>query len=110
MLIRIVQEGWLRDFDISSLRRLTYGSVPMDAVWIRRTMEAFPAVGLVHSYGLTETSPILTILGWNHHWSGPRMRSGGRPLSGVDLRILGEDGNGLPPGEAGEIVVRDRNV
>ena len=110
LLIRIIREGRLGDFDISSLRRLTYGSAPMDTVWVRRTMEAFPGVELVHSYGLTETSPILTTLGWNHHLAGRRLRSVGRPLAGVELRIVDEEGNDLPAGEAGEVAVRARNV
>lgn len=110
LLIRIIREGRLGDFDISRLRRLTYGSAPMDPVWVRRTMEAFPGVELVHSYGLTETSPILTTLGWNHHLDGRRLRSVGRPLAGVELRIVDEEGNDLPAGEAGEVVVRAPNV
>ena len=110
LLIRIVRQGRFGDFDISSLRRLTCGSAPMDTVWIRRTMEALPGVELVHSYGLTETSPILTTLGWNHHLAGNRLRSVGRPLVGVELRIVDEEGSDLPAGEAGEIAVRARRV
>ena len=114
VLIRIIREGKLGDFDISSLRRLTYGAAPMDAVWIRRTMAAFPGVELIHSYGLTETSPILTTLGWEQHLAGleggDRLRSVGRPLVGVELRIVDDAGGGTAVGEAGEIVVRAPNV
>ena len=114
IIIRIIREGRMGDFDLSSLRRLTYGSAPMDAAWIRRTMEAFPQVELVHSYGLTETSPILTTLGWAQHLEGleggDRLRSVGRPLVGVELRILDDDANDVPPGEAGEVAVRAPNV
>ena len=96
VIIRIIREGRMGDFDLSSLRRLTYGSAPMDAVWIRRMVEAFPGVELVHSYGLTETSPILTTLGWKQHLAGleggDRLRSVGRPLVGVELRIVDDDG------------------
>ena len=104
VLIRIIREGRLGDFDISSLRRLTYGSAPIDTVWLHRAMEALPGVELVHSYGLTETSPILTTLGWNHHLGRHRMPSVGRPLVGIELRVVDEDGNDLPAGEAGESV------
>ena len=114
VIIRIIREGRMGDFDLSSLRRLTYGSAPMDAAWIRRTMEAFPGVGLVHSYGLTETSPILTTLGWNHHLAGleggDRLRSVGRPLVGVEMRITDDDGRDVPAGEAGEVAIRAPNV
>ena len=114
LIIRTVREGRLDDFDLSSLRRLTYGSAPMDAAWIRRSIEAFPGVELIHSYGLTETSPILTTLGWEQHLAGlkggDRLRSVGRPLVGVELRIVDDEGEDLPAGDAGEIAVRAPNV
>ena len=114
LIVRLVREGAFADFDTSSFRRLTYGAAPMDAVWIRRAIEAFPGVELVHSYGLTETSPILTTLGWAQHLAGleggDRLRSVGRPLVGVELRIADDAGNDAAPGEAGEIVVRGPNV
>ena len=110
LIIRVIREGRLGDFDISSLRRMTYGSSPMDSVWIRRTMEALPGVELVQGYGLTETSPILTTLDWNHHLEGSRLRSAGRPLAGVELRIVDDEGNDLPAGEAGEVACRAPNV
>ena len=86
----------------------------MDAVWVRRAMEAFPGVELIQSYGLTETSPILTTLGWAQHLDGleggDRLRSVGRPLVGVELRIVDDGGRDAPAGEAGEVVVRGPNV
>ena len=114
IIIRIIRDGRMGDFDLTSLRRLTYGSAPMDAAWIRRAIEAFPGVELIHSYGLTETSPILTTLGWEQHLAGleggDRLRSVGRPLVGVELRITDDDGGDVPSGEAGEVAVRAPNV
>ena len=77
----------------------------METVWVRRTMEALRGVEFVHSYGLNETSPLLTTLGGKQHLVGRQMRAGGRPLVGVDIRIVDEEGNDLPAGGAGEIVV-----
>ena len=114
LIVRLVREGRFSDYDVSSLRRLTYGAAPMDAVWVRRAMEAFPGVELIQSYGLTETSPILTTLGWAQHLDGleggDRLRSVGRPLVGVELRIVDDGGHDAPAGEAGEVVVRGPNV
>ena len=39
-----------------------------------------------------------------------RLRAAGRPIIGVDLRIVDEDGNELPNGQGGEVVVRAPNV
>ena len=114
LIVRLVREGAFADHDTSAFRRLTYGAAPMDPVWIRRAVEAFPGTELIHSYGLTETSPILTTLGWDQHLAGleggDRLRSVGRPLVGVELRIVDDAGKDAPPGEAGEIVVRGPNV
>ena len=115
LVVRLVREGRFADYDLRSLRRFTYGSAPMDAVWIRRTTEAMPGVELIQTYGLTETSPILSTLGWDQHVAGledgsERLRSAGLPLVGVELRIVDDDGRDLPPGEAGEIAVRAPNV
>ncbi len=113
-IVRVIREASFADHDTSSFRRLTYGAAPMDAVWIRRTIDAFPGVELVHSYGLTETAPILTTLGWEQHLvgleGGERLRSVGRPLVGVEIRIVDGAGADAAPGEVGEIVVRGPNV
>lgn len=118
LVVRLVREGRFADYDLRSLRRFTYGSAPMDAAWVRRTVEALPGVELIQTYGLTETSPILSTLGWDQHLAGldeggggsERLRSVGLPLVGVELRIVDDGGRELPPGEAGEIAVRAPNV
>jgi len=102
--------------DLSSLRMLFYGSSPMPVEWVRAVCALFPGVELYHCYGLTETSPLLTILdpaslrGCVESGNTSLLRSAGRPLPGVELRIAGDDGRWLPSGVAGEIVVRGANV
>jgi long-chain acyl-CoA synthetase len=101
----------------ATFRHLFYGSSPMAAERICELAAAFPGLDLQQGYGLTETSPILTTLDPDDHRAalGPGgnsdlLRSVGRPLIGVDLRIDDGRGGALPPGEAGEIVVRGPNV
>jgi len=48
--------------DLSSLRMLFYGSSPMPVEWVRAVCALFSGIELYHCYGLTETSPLLTIL------------------------------------------------
>jgi len=73
----------------------------------------------VQTYGLTETSPFLTMsLLPEHLKSRPRavqcefQCKTGRPLSGVEVRVLGDDGSSVPPDETtvGEIVARGPTV
>ncbi|MFQ5534328.1 MAG: class I adenylate-forming enzyme family protein [Sphingomonadales bacterium] len=116
MIIMTLQEDNIGDFDLSSFRTLFYGSSPMAVEWIRSAMEAFPGAGVQQGYGLTETSPILTTLDPDVHRralaSGDYdiLKAAGRPLIGVDLCIIDEDGNEVPVGEVGEVVIRGPNV
>lgn len=116
MIILTLQEPEFDTFDLSSLDRVYYGSSPMAVEWIRRTMEAFPTANIQQGYGLTETSPILTTLDEDIHVRAMEtgeyeiLKAAGRPLVGIDMRIVDPDGNKVPTGEDGEVVVRGPNV
>ena len=116
MIIRIIEDGVFDSYDISSLRLLSYGTSPIAVKWIQRAMQGFKGVGLHQCYGLTETSPILTVLDEDDHShaivSGDhtRLSAAGRPLADVELRIVDEAGREVPVGEVGEILVRAPNV
>ena len=116
MLIRTLQEPDFERYDTTSLRQILYGSSPMDAQWIRTMMQQFECVEMVQAYGLTETSPILTVLPMRDHQKAietnddTMLRSVGRQIPGVDLKILDSAGCECEAGEAGEIVVRGPNV
>ena len=102
--------------DLTSLRKLFYGSSPMPLEWVRAVCDLFPGVELHHCYGLTETSPMLTILDTAsvrrslESGDASLLKSAGRPLPAVEMRIIDDDGRPLSPGQAGEIVVRGPNV
>ena len=116
MIILTLQQADLSDYDISSLRAFLYGSAPMAAEWVERTLNAFDGVDLIQGYGLTETSPILTLMSHREHVEAietgnrERLKAAGRPIVGVDMRIIGPDGREVPNGESGEVVVRAPNV
>jgi long-chain acyl-CoA synthetase len=116
MIVMILQQPDVAAYDLSSLRLIFYGSSPIDAVWVRRAMAAFPNVDLQHNYGCTETSPILTAVEpaevRERFSAGDEtiLRSAGRAVAGVDLTIRDDRGNELAQGEVGEVVVRGPNV
>jgi long-chain acyl-CoA synthetase len=102
-------------YDVSSLRWLIYGSAPMDPRVVREARRVWPRLALYQGYGLTETSPILTLLAPSDHDKGATeaaqlLRSVGRPLVGVELTVADEHGNRLPAGTTGEVLVRGPNV
>jgi long-chain acyl-CoA synthetase len=116
MVIMALQEPDFDSYDLTSLRQFMYGSSPMAVEWIKRALERFKGVDVIQGYGLTETSPILTILGMDEHVAAlasgdfTRLRGAGQAIVGVDLRILDEDGQEVPTGEVGEVAVRGPNV
>ena len=116
MIIMTLQQEDLTQYDLSSLRAFLYGSAPMAAEWVERTLKAFDGVDLIQGYGLTETSPILTLMSHREHVEAieagnrDRLKAAGRPIVGVDMRIVGDDGSEMPNGESGEVVVRAPNV
>ena len=66
-------------------------------------------------YGLTETTGVVTVLGPEDHdlssANKGRLRSCGKPFTGIELRIVDSDtGKDMPIGEVGEIWIRSRQV
>jgi acyl-CoA synthetase (AMP-forming)/AMP-acid ligase II len=86
--------------DLSALVRMS-GRSPLPAV-LGRTGDAWDPVG---AYGLSETFTVVTGIPADAD-PDDRGSSKGPLLAGVHIRILGPDGEELPPGEVGEIAVR----
>jgi acyl-CoA synthetase (AMP-forming)/AMP-acid ligase II len=82
---------------VPSLRHLAYGGARMPAPVLERALSLFPDVGFVNAYGLTETSSTVSVLGPDDHRVAhesddpavrARLASVGRPLPGVELRVV----------------------
>jgi fatty-acyl-CoA synthase len=97
--------------DISSLRLVACGgsAVPLS---LMRTFQERHGVYIQQAWGMTETSPLATVakplpgVSEERHW---QMRATqGRPMCGVEIRIVDDEGNRLPDdGQAvGELEVR----
>ncbi|MGH7894100.1 MAG: class I adenylate-forming enzyme family protein [Candidatus Binatia bacterium] len=117
MMKHLLDQPDLEGRDLSSLEILSYGGAPMPFPVIRRAIERFPrTVGFVNAFGQTETTSTLTLLGPDDHrlegtpeqleLRTKRLKSIGRPLPDVEVRIVGDDGTEVPVGEVGEIHVR----
>jgi long-chain acyl-CoA synthetase len=105
-----------RPRDVSTMRWLSHGSSPAAHELLRRTHETFPHASMLHIYGLTETSPIVTLHPDEQlRLDSPRAMSCGRPAVGVEVAIREVGGDpdlpvALPPGEVGEVAIRGANV
>jgi long-chain acyl-CoA synthetase len=93
-------------YDLSSVRLAISGAAPLPAVVLARFKELF-GVDVYEGYGLTETAPTLTS---NRMADAPRPGSIGKPLPGVEIRLVDEAGDDAELGDPGEILARGPNV
>ena len=112
MLAAMTDEQLASPRDVSSLRYLTFGGAPSATETLRRAHRAFPRAELATMYGATETAPLVTAVRHLESLLGtPQARTCGRPLIGVEARIVDpEDRTPLATGEVGEVAVRGPNV
>lgn len=87
--------------------RMRYGCVaaaacPMEVLHFMDSI----GIPICEGYGLTETSPVITI----NVPSSRSLGSVGRAIGGVTVHVIGEDGKEVAPGEEGEICCVGPNV
>ena len=90
----------------SSLRICMSGGAAMPAELMRAFEEKFDCM-ILEGYGLSETSPVAC---FNHPNKERKAGSIGTPIEGVEMQIWDDNGNELPQGEVGEIVIRGHNI
>ncbi len=91
--------------DLSSLEICVSGGEPLPTQTFDRFLGRF-GFPLSEGYGLTETSPVVSIVPMGDRRRG----SAGKPLPRVSIKIIDDDGNELPPDTEGEICVAGPNV
>jgi fatty-acyl-CoA synthase len=118
MLNALVNYPQVQEYDYSSLRLLLTGGSAVARSLAERAMETF-GCDFAQTYGMTETSPYLTVSTLKHHLLGlspeEQMRfraSTGREFITIELRVVDEQGRDVPQDgeQVGEIIVRGDSV
>lgn len=100
-------------YDLSSVRLVLYGASVINEAVLERAMARFPNAGFTQAYGMTELSPVATILNARDHAEGRAaglLRSAGRACTVAQVRIVDADGKEVPRGTVGEVAVRGASV
>jgi acyl-CoA synthetase (AMP-forming)/AMP-acid ligase II len=118
MLVRMVRHPRAREIDTSSLRMVLSGGAPIAPTVVRDVIDAF-GCEYVQTYGMTETSPYLTLSLPKGHMRtlsaeevlAVRCKTG-RPFATVELRVVDDAGRDVPRDDrsVGEIWVRGDTV
>ena len=118
MLNAMINDPSVKEHDYTSLRVLLSGGAPIAPDMVRRIISTF-GCDYVQTYGMTETSPYLTVSLLKAHLRGLPMDKQleiksrtGRPLLGVELKVVRADGTEVAKDnqEVGEIIVRGPTV
>ena len=99
---RILDVPDFDDFDLSSYRLKFSTSAPFSAELKAEVLRRWPG-GLIEYCGMTEGGGSCMLVAHDHP---DKLHTVGRPMPGHDMRVIGPDGEQLPPGEAGEVVGR----
>ena len=105
-MLRMMIKEDISKYDLSSVVHMTTAGEALNPeVW--RQFKKATGLRIMEGFGQTETT--LTI--GNLYGSTPKLGSMGKPVPGYDIDIVDPDGNPVPDGEPGEIVIRtDKRV
>jgi len=109
-IIKMLEEFVPGRHDLSSLKAVCYGGAPIYVEHLRSAIKAFGPV-FAQIYGQGEAPITISGLNAAEHArllaaNDPRLGSAGTILTDVEVRCVDADDLPLPPGQAGEIVVR----
>ncbi|NVM56186.1 MAG: AMP-binding protein [Candidatus Helarchaeota archaeon] len=115
MLIRLI-ETYDPKYDLSSLQSIIYGAAAIDPTTLKKALEIFKDVEFQQIFGMTETAVPVTLLSSEDHelirekGSDYLLRSAGKPIYGVEVKIVDLDRKKVPIEETGEIAVRGDGI
>jgi long-chain acyl-CoA synthetase len=114
MLLRMVSHPNLSAYPIESLRLIMYAGAPIPLEQLKKAMRILGPHRFYNSLGCTEASGnLLSFPTTDHALEGPmasKLGSVGKDAMGVEIAIVDEEGNELPPGKVGEIAGRGDNI
>lgn len=102
MMLQAMDMTFDPSLDTSSLRVLSSGAAPVPLPLLERFHEL--GIDIVQAYGLTEVGGAVSVL--DAADAVDQLGSAGKALLSLEVGIVDAEGNEVPVGEAGEIIVR----
>ncbi len=115
MIIALLNHPDFSRYDLSSVRDVMIGGAPANTALLEEVERKIPGCIAAGGYGLTETSPVLTIAHMKEHLAGNpgeeklrRKATAGCALAGSEIRVVDLDGRDVAADrrQVGEVVVR----
>jgi fatty-acyl-CoA synthase len=115
MVIAMLNHPDFEKYDLSSLKEIMMGGAPTSTALVSEIERRLPGCTAFGGYGLTETSPVLTMAHMKSHRAGDspetalrRKATAGYALAGTEVRVVDLEGRDVKCDgqEVGEVVVR----
>jgi len=100
----MLKSGLAERYDTSSLDIIAMMGTSVPVSLMNAFKKAFPHVVVLQGYGLTETSPLVTLT--KREDADLKRASIGTLVDGAEALIIDENGNPLGEGEIGELIVK----
>jgi len=100
----MLKSGLAERYDTSSLDIIAMMGTSVPVSLMNAFKKTFPHVVVLQGYGLTETSPIVTLT--KREDADQKRASIGMPVEGADIKVIDEKGNSLGIDEIGELIVK----
>ena len=105
---QLIEHPAREKYDLSSLESVSYGGAPSAPELVKKIVETFPKSLPGNGWGMTETSATCTQHSAEDYENRPT--SCGPAVPVCELKIVGPDGEALPPGEVGELWAFGPNI
>ncbi|OAL37365.1 hypothetical protein AYO20_03214 [Fonsecaea nubica] len=110
ILVRLVHDKSIENYDLSSIRYFTSGAAPLSAEIIARLQRLFPNAGLKHGYGMTESGGCITVT-TPDKYDFKNATKAGTLLASTEIKVVDpESGAELGPSTPGEIWARGPQI
>jgi len=100
----LIADPNFEDADLSSVAMCSLGSAPLAPSTLRRLQEKMPNALVSNAYGMTEAGPAYCAMPKEEALK--RIGSVGQPMPPMEVRAVDGNGETLPAGEVGEILIR----
>lgn len=108
MVWQVIESPEFEKHDLSCVQSIGYGGAPSAPELVERMKDAFPQVSSSNGYGLTETSALTTQCAAEDYAAKPS--SAGCPAPVSEVKIIGENGEEVPRGTIGEVLIKGPQV
>lgn len=115
MIIMLLEHPDIGAYDLSSLKRVFYGTAPMPREKLKKALSVFGRI-FRQNYGLTEAVQPLACLTAEDHIQDEddeksiRLASAGRRAIGVEIKIVDRSDREVAPGNIGEILLKGPHI